>query len=123
MSHTEGKLHTGGVFNPTSAGPTVNLWSETPADCQSGEIVAFGVNPDNARRLVACWNAMDGVDDPELWVAQMKHMDADHTISRDIIQELQKERDKLVKVLRDLWESGSTENVEAILARYQEGKS
>lgn len=41
-----------------------------------------------------------GIDDPELWVAQMKFMDSDHTASLEIIGELAKQRDELLAALK-----------------------
>ena len=54
-----------------------------------------GMREANARRIVACVNAFDGIEDPELWVAQMRYMDSDHTISLRIIDRLEQQRDEL----------------------------
>lgn len=56
----------------------------------------------NARRIVVCVNACAGIDDPELWVAQMRFMDSDHTASLEIIGELTKQRDELLAALKRL---------------------
>ena len=92
MSHTEGTLTQGIIpcilsINDSAIGKTCTRHRSSEE------------NEANARRLVACWNAMDGIDDPELWVAQMEFMDSDHTISVDAIRELQQERDELVKAV------------------------
>lgn len=56
----------------------------------------------NARRIVACVNACAGIDDPELWVAQMMFMDSDHSASLEIIEELRQQRDDLLAALKAL---------------------
>lgn len=67
---------------------TAEPWPE----CDTDEVI----NAADYSRARVCVNALAGIDDPELWVAQMKFMDSDHTASLEIIGELTKQRDELL---------------------------
>lgn len=53
MSHTPGPWHEGGIFNPDSAHPTVNIWTEAATGNQSGDVIAFDVSLRNAKLIAA----------------------------------------------------------------------
>lgn len=93
MTHTKGKLITSKLGNGDLS---VFILRE------DGVAIASSDTENDASRLVACWNALDGIEDPELWVSQMEFMESDHQLSIDGICELQKERDELVGLLRFL---------------------
>lgn len=58
----------------------------------------------NAARIVACVNAMKGIDDPEQWVAMAKtHMDASEYQAAQN-RRLKEERDELLAALKELVE-------------------
>jgi hypothetical protein len=121
MSHTEGKINAGGgIMNPDSDNPTCWLWSEVSPGMQSGKVVAQKVSIADARRLVACWNAMEGLDDPEMWVMQMQYMDAHFGSLLDERDDLVKERDELVALLYDLL---SVADCDPELAQYPAAKA
>jgi len=78
-------------------------------------------NEANARRLVACWNACDGLPQDALdggWTASGLSKFA-HGLEISL-ERMAKERDELVSVLRSYRGSewGSKANVDAILAKY-----
>lgn len=50
---TPGPWHAGGIFNPDSAHPTVNIWGPTPRGAQSGQVVAESVTLANATLILA----------------------------------------------------------------------
>lgn len=54
MSHTPtpGPWSTGGFFNDGTR-ETQWIWGPTPDDCQSGEVIAINVTPENARLIAA----------------------------------------------------------------------
>ncbi len=129
MSHTEGKLshayrkrHDGWyaeeIFD--SSGELVATAAWYPVKIEGG----FTTNREaNARRLVACWNAMEGIDDPEMWVMQMQYMDGHFGTLLDERDDLVKERDELVAVIRSAqkaFEQGIKSDFSNILAKYPE---
>jgi hypothetical protein len=64
--------------------------------------VAIASGEANAARIVACVNAMAGIDDPEQWVAMAKtHIDASEYQSAQN-RRLQEERDELLAALKEL---------------------
>jgi hypothetical protein len=64
---------------------------------RAGAFVAnTGDNKANARRLVACWNACEGIEDPENVIPQLRR-------ANDLVQQLEPlriQRDELLKALR-----------------------
>jgi hypothetical protein len=88
-----------------------------------GAIGVFGgTDPANARRLVACWNACDGIPTEEIesGTAGFLHRYATVVDERDA---LVKERDELVAVIRSAqkaFEQGIKSDFSNILAKYPE---
>ncbi|SEO79267.1 hypothetical protein [Nitrosovibrio sp. Nv6] len=106
MSHTEGKLTVAPgqhcVFDDNEK-YVASTETQNKSDAEDAE---------NARRLVACWNEHDGLvhDNAQLYQSLQGEMRAR--------LEAEKERDELLHTLR----FGDSKKIEAILARYQEGK-
>ena len=57
--HTQGELHTAGIFNPGTPRATQWIWSGHGSGEQSGEVVAKDVKPANAARIILAWNCHD----------------------------------------------------------------
>jgi len=95
MSHTKGELTAKGDLVCDSSGNS--LWDYHEKSPEENEA--------NARRLVACWNAMDGIEDPEMWVAQMVYMDGDHSLLVNDVHDLYKERDELAMAATKLFDA------------------
>lgn len=82
----------------------------------------------NARRVLACWNACDGISTETLQDFKLDDIEA-HALER--VQTLEDERDELVKALRDMtWFHAGTDdaglpglaNARAILAKHDQVK-
>jgi hypothetical protein len=110
MSHTEGKLYAPGEY-----GATLNGVAVFRADMPSMK----GSRAEaNAQRLVKCWNEHDDLvrDNTRLYESLNSEMRAR--------LEAEKERDELVKALRDLFLNGYSatriEKVGDLLSKYPE---
>jgi hypothetical protein len=96
MSHTKGKLSLNKYGNiKTEAGDDFRLNGAT----LSGNDVALA----NTRRLVACWNALDGV--PTEWLENYVSGNAENVLQENAA--LVKERDELVASLREITDFAS----------------
>ncbi len=96
MSHTEGKLKADGALIKNQNGEMVAATEGSQSNHEA-----------NARRLVACWNAL-----LPFTTEQVEN-------GIDLVK-LMQERDELLATLRDLYLNGNAENVESILAKYEE---
>ena len=128
MSHIEGKLTLGkygviraGEFRQYTNGKAQSQFAmvSCPDELQEEEGVT---QEENARRLVACWNATIGIP-----TEMLEAMPSGPASLLPMYDRLEKERDGLLKALRDLHLNGfsasRSEAIDAILARYPEGKS
>lgn len=94
--HTPGRLEAndkrskgGGGFSLFAGGQYIGFVSDSDAitDWEA-----------NARRLVACWNACEGIEDPENVIPQLRR-------ANDLVQQLEPlriQRDELLAALRDI---------------------
>jgi hypothetical protein len=107
MSYTQGKLS---IKECGQGSEIVNEQGEDITEFLNGAFV-----DDDARRLVACWNACDGI--PTKWIEGGAADILEHAVS------LVKERDGLVAVIRSAqksFEQGIKSDFSNILAKYQE---
>lgn len=117
MSHTEGKLNADGALIKNENGEMVAATTMIASDEGSPS-----AHEENARRLVACWNACDGIPIEQLEWDQPTFVKM--LLER---QMLKKERDELLKAFRDLYTEVMVEfgycpdpvKFEAILSRFQ----
>jgi uncharacterized protein (DUF1810 family) len=95
--HTQGRLHVGEMH----AGGRIALMSErfTIADVLSA--FSSGVDEANARRLVACWNACEGI--PTDWMEKHAFGSIDATLQSAMSQvaDARAQRDQLLAALRN----------------------
>jgi hypothetical protein len=84
------------------------------ADC--GHIEGDPENISNASRIVACVNALAGIEEPEQWVAMAKsHIDASEA-QADQNQRLKAERDNLYVALKELVElKGLKDRIDSVM--------
>lgn len=76
MSHTEGKLKFDGHYILTENGGAVGIFG--------------GIDPENPRRMVACWNALDGV--PTEWLENYVSGDAKNILQENTALQAEVER-------------------------------
>jgi hypothetical protein len=56
--HTPLPWSTGGIFNPKSDNPTVNIWGPIPVGKQSGKIIAHAISVKDANLIIRSVNAV-----------------------------------------------------------------
>jgi hypothetical protein len=129
--HTEGKLEYAhrqrgdGMYSTElfdAKGVTVASAAWYPIKTETGTTTN---REENARRLVACWNACDGIDTASLeGKGCLAHLVND--ISQQV-DDARRERDELVNVLRELHTHGFSANrmqcIDMLLAKYPEPQS
>jgi hypothetical protein len=114
MSHTEGKL--------SVCSEDGTLIRQANGDAIADTLWSSGFDEANARRLVACWNALLPV--PTEWLEQYnRDPNVDSVITENA--KLRIERDELVKALRDVAEnrgmsSARYREIKNMLAKYTE---
>jgi len=101
--HTKGRLRVGDPTNvpPVSAKEIAEGPHKLDAiDIPGYESVDMGkaYTRANASRLVACWNACEGIDDPEAYLAAAHRLTQRHDLRE--FEEIEAERDELIGALR-----------------------